>query len=49
MKMLTTDNHQTSDPDFCWGVEGEIANPHPHRSSATGPTVAATAPTAGMD
>lgn len=29
MKMLTIHNHQTSEPDFCWGVEGEIAIPTP--------------------
>jgi hypothetical protein len=29
MKMLTIHNHQASEPDFCWGVEGEIAIPTP--------------------
>ena len=27
MKMLTIHNHQAGEPDFCWGVEGEIAIP----------------------
>lgn len=29
MKMLTIHDHQTSESDFCWGVEGEIAVPGP--------------------
>ena len=29
MKMLTIHNHRAGTPDFCWGIEGEIAIPTP--------------------